>query len=82
MKAMLGAVMAENRTEDGKMKTKDGKTTDGKTKATSDRPLVCITGATGYLGSTICQLFLSEGTWNVRGTVRDKDNDRKMNYLK
>lgn len=42
---------------------------------------VCITGITGYLGSWICNKLLEEGKYEVRGTVRDPENDKKMKPL-
>ena len=65
------------------------KPTGGKTKFMDNDdmekqklPTVCVTGGTGFLGSTICQFLLSEGTWDVRCTVRNKLNDKKMQPLK
>ena len=46
------------------------------------KPLVTITGVTGYLGSTIAHDFLKDGNYRVRGTVRDKTIDKKINPLK
>jgi uncharacterized protein YbjT (DUF2867 family) len=40
----------------------------------SDKPLVVITGITGYVGSNVCKTFLEDGSFKVRGTVRDKKN--------
>jgi len=40
-----------------------------------------ITGITGFLGSTLAKLLL-EKNYQVRGTVRDKSNMRKMQPLK
>ena len=45
-------------------------------------PLVVITGITGYLGSQVCQLFLQDGGYRVRGTVRSKTNEEKLAPLK
>jgi nucleoside-diphosphate-sugar epimerase len=41
-----------------------------------------ITGVNGYLGAHTCLLFLKDGGFRVRGTVRDKDNDAKVDPLK
>ena len=48
----------------------------------SGKPTVLITGVTGYLGSHVTLLFLEEGSYNVRGTVRDTENARKLEPLK
>ena len=37
----------------------------------SIRPLVLITGVTGFLGSHVCMEFLKSGNFKVRGSVRD-----------
>ena len=47
-----------------------------------DKPLVTITGVTGYLGSTIAYDFVKDGNYRVRGTVRNKKNDKKINPIK
>ena len=39
---------------------------------------VVITGITGFLGSRVCDYFLKDGTFTVRGTVRDKNNEKKL----
>lgn len=44
----------------------------------STKPKVCITGITGFLGSQVCRVFLEDGHYAVRGTVRDKDNKAKL----
>ena len=41
-----------------------------------------ITGVTGYLGSQIAAIFLKEGGFRVRGTVRSKSNSFKICPLK
>jgi nucleoside-diphosphate-sugar epimerase len=38
------------------------------------KPLVVITGISGYLGSQVCLTFLKHGGYRVRGTVRDTKN--------
>lgn len=43
-----------------------------------ERPLVLITGITGYLGSAVAHLFLKDGRFRVRGTVRDLNNKKKL----
>ena len=44
----------------------------------STKPTVLITGVTGYLGSQVCLCFLKSGSYIVRGTVRDKNNEKKI----
>ena len=41
-----------------------------------------ITGVTGFVGSHICDYFLKDGTFDVRGTVRDLKNENKLAPLK
>ena len=43
-----------------------------------EKPLVTITGITGYLGSYCCLLFLQDGGYRVRGTTRDTENMKKI----
>lgn len=45
------------------------------------KPTVLITGVSGYLGSHVCLAFLKHGGFNVRGTVRDKSNRKKLEPL-
>ncbi|XP_031488294.1 cinnamoyl-CoA reductase 1-like isoform X1 [Nymphaea colorata] len=44
------------------------------------KPVVCVTGAGGYVGSWLVKILLSEG-YIVHGTVRDPD-DKKNEHLK
>ena len=44
----------------------------------SQKPLVTITGISGYLGSHVALLFLKDGGYRVRGTVRDPANQSKV----
>ena len=46
------------------------------------KPLVTITGVTGFLGSTTAKLFLEDGNYRIRGTVRDTNNAAKIDPLK
>ncbi|TNV77432.1 hypothetical protein FGO68_gene210 [Halteria grandinella] len=46
------------------------------------KPIVVITGVTGYLGSHCAEQFLKDGTYAVRGTVRDKNNEEKIAPLR
>jgi nucleoside-diphosphate-sugar epimerase len=48
----------------------------------SSRPVVVITGVSGYLGSHVCMSFLKDGGFTVRGTVRDTKNAKKIEPLK
>lgn len=43
---------------------------------------VLITGISGYLGSHVCNLFLQDGSFKVRGSVRDKTNEKKLQPLR
>lgn len=45
-----------------------------------DTKTVCVTGASGFLGSQVVKTLLERG-YNVRGTVRDKDNVNKTQHL-
>ena len=47
----------------------------------SSKPLVVITGVTGFLGSMVLNEFLSgegAGKYRIRATVRDKNNQNKL----
>ena len=46
------------------------------------KPTVVITGVSGYIGSWVCNLFLKDGGFHVVGTVRDKNNQDKVQPLK
>jgi len=48
----------------------------------SSKKKVVITGISGFLGSQVCKLFLESGNYQVRGTVRDKNNEKKIAPLK
>ena len=48
----------------------------------ADKPVVTITGISGYLGAQVCLLFLKDGSYKVRGTVRSKTNKEKIEPLK
>ena len=48
----------------------------------AEKPLVTITGITGYLGGQTCLAFLQDGSYRVRGTVRDKNNQAKLQPLR
>ena len=40
------------------------------------KPLVTITGITGNVGSHVLALFLKDGNYRVRGTVRDPSGSK------
>lgn len=44
----------------------------------SEKPVVTITGVTGFIGSQVCYSFLKNGQFRVRGTVRSKTNLKKL----
>ena len=46
------------------------------------KPVVTITGVTGFVGSYVCKLFLEHGGFQVRGTVRDVNNTTKVEPIK
>ena len=48
----------------------------------SSKPIVVITGVSGYLGSHVALVFLKDGSYNVRGTVRDAKNPTKIDPLR
>ena len=43
-----------------------------------EKPLVTITGISGFVGSHTALLFLPDGGYRVRGTVRDPENQSKV----
>jgi nucleoside-diphosphate-sugar epimerase len=47
-----------------------------------ERPLVLITGITGYVGSAVAHLYLKDGRFRVRGTVRDLNDKKKIDAVK
>ena len=50
--------------------------------AGTEKPLVTITGVSGYLGSQTALVFLKDGNYRVRGTVRSTTNEAKINPIK
>ena len=48
----------------------------------ANKPIVTITGVTGYLGAHVCLLFLKDGRYRVRGTVRNTKNATKIDPIK
>ena len=50
---------------------------------TNSKPVITITGVTGFIGSCVLEYFLREcgDSYQIRATVRDKDNYKKMQPL-
>ena len=46
------------------------------------KPIITITGVSGYLGSHTCLAFLKSGNYRVRGTVRSTTNEKKIEPLR
>ena len=46
--------------------------------AQADKPVIVVTGISGYAGSQVALALLEDGNYRVRGTVRDKNNAAKM----
>ena len=46
------------------------------------KPRVTITGISGYIGAQVCLHFLRHGGFIVRGTVRSKTNEKKIEPLR
>ena len=46
------------------------------------KPIVTVTGISGYVGSQTCLSFLRNGSFKVRGTVRSTKNPKKIEPLK
>ena len=47
-----------------------------------EKPLVTVTGVTGFLGAHTALKFFEDGGFRVRGTVRSKTNAAKIDPLK
>lgn len=47
----------------------------------STKPLVLVTGISGYLGSWCAKKAIDSGKYRVRGTVRDKGNTKTIEVL-
>ena len=45
------------------------------------KPILLITGISGYLGAHVCKQALDSGKYKVRGTVRDKTATKKLEPL-
>ena len=48
----------------------------------AQKPVVVITGVSGYIGSMCCKYFVEDGRFTVRGTVRDAGNAAKLAPLR
>jgi len=48
----------------------------------TQKPNVLITGVSGYLGSHVALVFLKDGSYRVKGTVRDTKNQKKIDPLR
>ena len=48
----------------------------------NSKPVVVITGVSGFLGSHMALAFLKDGSYNVRGTVRNTKNPAKIEPLR
>ena len=46
------------------------------------KPIVTITGISGYVGAQTCLYFLKNGSFKVRGTVRSTKNPSKIDPLR
>jgi uncharacterized protein YbjT (DUF2867 family) len=46
------------------------------------KPLLVITGVTGFLGSHILKECIKENKWRIRSTVRDLKNKDKIEVLR
>jgi len=46
------------------------------------KPIVTITGVSGFIGAQVCLDFLKCGEYRVRGTVRNKENETKIAPLR
>ena len=51
-------------------------------QANDGRPLVTVTGISGYIGSHVGKKLLEDGSFRIRGTVRDKNNADKIDPLR
>lgn len=51
-------------------------------ESNSNLPLVLVTGASGYVAGWVIHYLIESGKYRVRGTVRDPNNQDKMQVLK
>ena len=47
-----------------------------------EKPLVTITGVTGFLGAETAKQFLQDGSFRVRGTVRSLSDEQKLDVTR
>ena len=47
-----------------------------------DRPLVLVTGASGYIAAHVIEQLHEKGTYRIRGTVRDASNEAKTKPIR
>jgi dihydroflavonol-4-reductase len=50
--------------------------------AEADKPIMTLTGISGYIGSVTALQLLQDGSYKIRGTVRDKNNEAKIAPLR
>ena len=43
-------------------------------------PIVLVTGASGFIATHLIKQLLEQGRYRVRGTVRNKKRQEKVNY--
>lgn len=48
----------------------------------AEAPLVTVTGISGYIGSHVALLFLKDGGYRVRGTVRNTNDPAKVDPIR
>lgn len=51
-------------------------------QSNQEKPLVVITGITGFVGAHVAYVFLKDGRFRVRGTVRDLGDSIKLNPVR
>ena len=44
----------------------------------AEKPVVLITGVSGFLGTNTAKVFLEDGGFKVKGTVRSTANESKL----
>ena len=47
-----------------------------------EKPLVTITGISGFIGGQVALQCIQDGGYRIRGTVRDKTNEAKIAPLR
>ena len=79
---VVGKMRSKVEAEGGNKASGETAVKTGSVQADSSKPLVTITGISGYVGSQVCLHFLKDGGYRVRGTVRSTKNAKKMDPLK